>query len=344
MKNEFKLIIFGLLIVVVLSGCQGAPERNEELTVYTSIYPLYEVANRVAGDKLNVKLVVPNGAELHSYRPTPKQIANLEDADLFFYNGLGLEPWAKKVENNLKQSKEKIINISQHVNLIEYKKHQTITKETATTDHSNEHEEHKHEEHKHEEHKHEEHKHEEHKHEHNHSSKYDPHLWLDPVNMKLIAEKMKEEFVSLDPANKENYRKNYQKFAEKITQLDKKYQSSLANKQQNHILVSHSAFGYLGRRYDFKQLSVTGVAPHEEPSPGVLAKLTTQAKEHNLDYIFMETLASPKTVNVLAEEANLQVLELNPVAGLTKDEKESGDNYFTLMYQNLDNLKKALVK
>ncbi|MGM0370266.1 MAG: metal ABC transporter substrate-binding protein, partial [Bacillota bacterium] len=265
MKNRFGLIIVGILAILIFSGCQGNSQEDQDLTVYTSIYPLYEAANEVAGDNLDVRLVVPNGAELHSYRPTPKKIAKLEQADLFFYNGLGLEPWAKKVADNQEKSKNKMINISQHVNLVKYDKAHTIGGETSNSEH--EHEEHEHEEHEHEEHEHE--------------GEHDPHLWLDPLNMKLIAEKMKEKFIAIDSANKEEYENNYQQFAKKIDELNQKYESALADKKQEYILVSHSAFGYLGDRYDFKQLSVTGVAPHEEPSPGILAELTNQAEKHD---------------------------------------------------------------
>ncbi|MFO7819967.1 MAG: zinc ABC transporter substrate-binding protein [Halanaerobacter sp.] len=316
MNGKLKLATLALLILLVLTACQGSEEKNEELTVHTSIYPLYEVAKKVSGNNLNVKLVVPNGTELHSYRPTPKEISEVEKTDLFFYNGVGLEPWAEKIEDDLNDSEAKMVNISQHVNLIDYTKGHTINKESHDNKHT-----------------------EKDKH-----RRYDPHLWLDPLNMKLIAKKMREEFSSLDPNNKEAYQKNYNKFAKKINKLDQKYESDLSNQDQNYILVSHAAFGYLAKRYGFKQLSVTGIAPHEEPSPGVLADLATQAKKYNLDYIFMETLASPKTVNILSQEADLEVLELNPVAGLTKEEQESGADYFALMYQNLDNIKKALVE
>ena len=318
-KNKFNLIILMFLLVSIMAGCQPAPKEKADNIVYTSIYPLYEVANKISGEKLTVKLVVPNGTELHSYRPTPKQLANLEGANLFFYNGLGLEPWADKVVSNLENADTNPINIRKHVNLIRFNK-------------SNDQEDNNQHEHSHQESNTQ------------HHENYDPHLWLDPLNMKLIAEKMKEEFEKIDPENKAIYQKNYQKFIKEIKQLDQAYKEALSNKDQDQILVSHAAFGYLANRYNFKQLAVTGVAPHEEPSPGVLAELTTRAKNHNLEYIFMETLASPKTVNILAQEADLQVLKLNPVAGLTKEQQKAGEDYFSLMYQNLENLQKALVK
>ncbi len=129
----------------------------------------------------------------------------------------------------------------------------------------------------------------------------------------------------------------------KLQELDLEYQTVLKNRKQDHILVSHSAFGYLCKRYGLVQLSVTGIAPHQEPTPGTLAKLIEETKAHGIRYIFMETLASPKTVYVLAEEANLQVLTLNPAAGLTEEQIKSNADYFSIMRENLRNLQQALV-
>ena len=109
-------------------------------------------------------------------------------------------------------------------------------------------------------------------------------------------------------------------------------------------MVSHASFGYLADRYGLEQLAVAGVSPHQEPSSKDLARLTKEAEEHGIDYIFMETLASPKTVEVLAQEANLKVLTLNPVAGLTAKEQKQSEDYISIMKKNLSSLRKALVQ
>ncbi|WP_041607745.1 metal ABC transporter solute-binding protein, Zn/Mn family [Halobacteroides halobius] len=318
MKKKFLIFFIAVFLVVgsLLISTNSTDNllksdaqriNKGQLTVYTSIYPLYDLASKIAGDKLEVNLVVPNGAELHSYRPSPRKIAQLERADLFFYIGLGVESWAPKAVQNLTNVGVKTIKISQIVNLRTFG------------------EQHKAHEHKEKE------------------GSYDPHIWLDPINMKKIAKKIKNQFVSLDSKNKKVYQANYQQVIHKIEELNQEYKSTLKGVKQNYILVSHAAFGYLADRYGFKQLSVTGVAPHQEPSLSTLAKLTDKAKEYNLEYIFMETLANPKTVNVLAQEAGLKVLPLNPIAGLTQEEKVAGADYFSLMKENLNNLKKALV-
>ncbi|GAB6098716.1 metal ABC transporter substrate-binding protein [Halanaerocella petrolearia] len=323
--NKKVLILSVVLLLVLGSGLiinnftndslrSGVQNNTSQLKIYTSIYPLYDLATKIADDKLEVNLVVPNGAELHSYKPSPRKIAQLEKADLFFYNGLGVESWANKTVQNLTEVGVKTVRVSQVVNLKEF-----------VTGHEHN-EGHEHKDHEGEE----------------KDSSYDPHIWLDPMNMKDIAKEMRDEFIKLDSKNKEVYQANYKEVVQELEELDQEYKAALKGAKRESILVSHSAFGYLADRYGFKQLSVTGVAPHQEPSPGTLAKLTKLAKEHKFDYIFMETLANPRIVNVLAKEAELKVLKLNPVAGLTREEVDAGEDYFSLMRQNLNNLQKAL--
>ncbi|ADL13046.1 metal ABC transporter substrate-binding protein [Acetohalobium arabaticum] len=300
LNRAFNLVILFLVVGLMLSIVN--PVMGQETsTAYVSFYPLYDAATKIGGNQIDIKLVIPNGAEVHSYKPSPQKIAQLETADIFFYNGVGLESWADKAVQNLKGSKVKTVNLSKSVDLL------------PLADHHNKH--------------------------HN-----DPHIWLDPLNMKMIGEVITEEFCRLDPEHKEIYQQNFDQFAQQIDQLHKEYKTVLADKQQKYILVSHSAFGYLTNRYGLEQISVTGIAPHEEPSPNTLARLTQKANQYNLNYIFRETLSSPKTVNALAQEADLEILPLNPIAGLTETEQQNNEDYFSLMRQNLDNLKKAVKK
>lgn len=171
----------------------------------------------------------------------------------------------------------------------------------------------------------------------------DPHIWLDPMNMNRMALKIKDAFVEKDPDNKAFYEENCEELSKQLISLDEEYKEVLKNKKRNTILVSHEAFGYMAKAYGLKQMPVAGISPNQEPSPKTITKLIDIAKEKNIEYIFLETLASPKTVQIIADEADLDVLVLNPVAGLTKDEIENGDDYISIMKKNLDNLKKALV-
>ena len=314
-KSVMVVLLLGFVVLFFSILADQQVEGQSKIKIYTSIYPLHDLTSRIVGDKLELELVVPNGVEIHGYEPSPRKIASLEKADLFIYIGLGLESWAEKVVQNLEEAGVKTVRVSKDLKLLEVEEH----------DHSNCH------------------CHEHHGHGH-HGHTYDPHVWLDPLNMKEIAHLITEELIRLDQGNQEFYRANYRDYAAQIEQLDREFKEGLAEKKREYVLVSHSAFGYLGKRYGFKQLSVTGISPDQEPTPGSLARLIEEVKEHNLEYIFLETLASPKTVDVLADEADLQVLELNPVAGLTAKDIAGGEDYFSLMRKNLANLKKALVE
>ncbi len=318
---RFKcLIVVMSLILSLVSGCSFESETiesqdTEQLIVYTSIYPLYDVAAKIAGDKSDVKLLVSPGTEVHSYEPTPREIADLESADIFFYNGLDLEPWADKIVNNLEGEGITSINfsVSSGMELIEFGQVDHYHGQEINSDHNI------------------------------HHGNYDPHLWLDPMNMKSIAKRVKEEFIILDPDNQGVYQSNYEQFIDKINALDQEYKKILANRKQDYILVSHAAFGYLAHRYDLEQLAVAGISPHQEPSPRVLADLTKEAEHHGLEFIFMETIANPKTAETLAAEADLRVLTLHTIGSLTVEEMNEGQDYFSLMRENLSNLEKALV-
>ncbi|WP_027339246.1 metal ABC transporter substrate-binding protein [Halonatronum saccharophilum] len=335
---KIKLLISMLVIALLLVGCGGEEAtvgslEEDSLAVYASFYPLYYVANRIGGDKVDVELLVPYGTEVHSYEPSPRKIAQLEGADIFFYNGLDLEPWGERVDQNLSEVGVRVVKVSDGIEVLDY--------DGCGHDHSHDSHGHSHS-HSHNDNGHS-HSHNDHGHDHYHGE-YDPHIWLNPLNMKVIGGRMMEEFISLDPKNEDYYRQNYNEFAQEIEQLDKEYEEGLANRKSDYILVSHSAFQYMAERYGLKELSVSGISPHQEPSPANLARLVREVEDHNLEYIFLEVLAAPRTAEVLAQEANLEVMILNPIEGLRPEDVDEGEDYFSIMRKNLETLKKALVK
>lgn len=310
-----KILIIGVLILL-LSGCSTKMPNStngNELKVYASFYPVYYLAEQIGRDKIDLNIIIPNGSEPHDYEPSMREMANAENSNIFIYNGAGMEPWAEKLANNLNGKGVKTLNLSQYVELVE------VFEEEYDDHDDGDHDDHNH-------------------------GLYDPHIWLDPINMEKMAYEVMSEFTKLDNENEDFYKSNYEEFSSKLEELDLKYKKELENKIRDTILVSHQAFGYMANRYGFKQVSVTGITPHEEPSPKTIAKLLDIIKDEGYDYIFLESLASPKVVELLAKEGELKVLELNPISGLTKEQQDKSQDYFTLMEQNLENLKKALVK
>ena len=138
------------------------------------------------------------------------------------------------------------------------------------------------------------------------------------------------------------YTQNAEKFTAELTKLDTDYKTGLASCQVEYAVTSHSAFNYLAERYGFKVESIAGISPDEEPSPARLAELTEFVKANNVKHILFETLVSPKLAETLASEAGIETLVFNPLEGLTEDQIEAGENYITVMNQNLASLKTAL--
>lgn len=172
----------------------------------------------------------------------------------------------------------------------------------------------------------------------------DPHIWMSLENMIKIGETIKDRFIALDEKNKKDYEDNFNNLSNRLRDLDNRYFKELKDKNKNSIIVSHEAFSYMAQRYGFKQIPVVGISPEQEPSPKTIAKIIELAGDGQHEYIFLETLASPKTVEVIAKETHLKTLTLNPIEGLTDKEQNNGDDYISLMEKNLENLKKALVK
>lgn len=170
----------------------------------------------------------------------------------------------------------------------------------------------------------------------------DPHIWLDPVLVKDMANKILDGFIQIDPANEDYYKANAESLILKLENLDNEYRQGLANCKSRDIITSHSAFGYLTAAYGLNQVSVTGLSPDEEPSVQQLAEISRFARDNNVKYIFFESLISPKLSETIANEVGAKTLVLNPIEGLSSEEVSQGKDYFTEMENNLSNLKTAL--
>jgi len=170
----------------------------------------------------------------------------------------------------------------------------------------------------------------------------DPHVWLDPVLAKQVSQNISKAMTAADPTNSEYFQNNAKRLEEKFDSLNNDFVKGLSNCEQNNIVTSHSAFGYLASRYNLKQLSLTGLSPDQEPSPKELASAANFAKENKVKYIFFETLVSPKLSQTIAKEVGAKTISFNPLEGLTPEEITAGHDYFTVQRENLANLQIAL--
>lgn len=308
MKKLISIIVVVVLIMGLAACSNGSeePAQQSGLTIYTSFYPMQFLAATIAGDKAQVISLVPAGVEPHDWEPKPKTLAGLQESDMLVYNGAGMEAWLEDFLPSLQKAGVKTVNTSTGLELLPF-------------DEKNEEEDHEGEE-----------------------LIYDPHVWVSPAKYKQQAQNVLNALIEIDAANQAYYKSNFNKLTEDLDKLDSDYRQAIAGFKTKVFIVSHSAFEYLAKDYGLTQLPIRGVTPQAEPSPAKLAELVQICRENDIKYIFFESLVSPKLSETLANEVGAETLVLNDGQGITEDQMKQGRTYITIMYENLENLKKAL--
>lgn len=337
--RRFILIIAILLMCTMFFGCSSASkeqvsEQSDKLKIYTSIYPIYEFTRQVGGDKVQIINVVPAGSEPHEWEPTPKIVAEIVKADVLILSGTGVEPWAEKILKLIDPGKVTVVYAGHNIELIEGIGHHHEDKEPHDEKHHNHDHDHDTSMEKGQEQKGDSHRHE--------IDGKDPHVWLDPLNAKIMVDNILAGLIKVDEGNRDAYLSNAETFKKGLDLLHEEYQSALASVQLREFITSHAAFGYLAKRYGLIQIPIRGLSAESEPSPANMAAVTKLAKEKEIKYIFFETLISPKVSEAIAREIQGKTLVLNPLESLTDEEIASGKNYLSVMRDNLGNLKIAL--
>ncbi|MCQ4085899.1 metal ABC transporter solute-binding protein, Zn/Mn family [Saccharibacillus sp. JS10] len=331
------LMVLALATMMVLSACgQNASGKIVEgkVNVVTTFYPIYEFASTIGGEDANVINLLPTGVEPHDWTPRGQDIVSTSKAQLFFYNGAGLEGWVPDFLKGLNSDSEvKPVEVSKGVDLI-------LTDEDDGHNHGGTEADHDHEG---EEHGEDEHHEEDGHHEESADAKHtDPHTWVSPKSALIMAGNIRDSLVEADPEHKAGYDERYEALAKKLKDLDTEFTDKLTPLTNKEIVVSHQAFGYLARDYGLTQHSIMGLSPDAEPRAQDMLNLAKMVKEEGIRYIFFEELVSDKLAKTLASEAGVDTLVLNPVEGLTEQQSKDGEDYFSLMQKNLQNLLLAL--
>lgn len=294
------------LIFITLSAHKLNPSASRRIKVVTSIFPLMEFARAVSRDRGEVSLLLPPGAEIHTWQPRPSDIIRLSSADLFIYIGSDLEPWLQDILKSVRNPNLKVLEASQRISLIEEQSQES-----------------------------------EHRHE---GEELDPHIWLDFGNDQIIVDRIADVLSEIDPASFKIYRENAASYKEKLMRLDQKFSKVLKNcTHRTFIIGGHAAFGYLARRYSLRQISLYGLSPDSRPTPKKLIEVAELARKYKIKVIFFEVSVSGELAKVLAEEVGARTLVLNPGANLTKEQLRSGMTFFDIMEKNLESLKDALI-
>lgn len=311
-KNIYVMALF--FIILVLTGC-GNPENSEnhfedkeKLVIVTTIYPIYDFTLNIAGDKAEVMNLVPAGTEPHDFELSAKDMQLIEKADVFIYNGAGMEHFVDKTLAAVSNENLTVVEAASGIQLLE------AESDDDEESHGDDHEE----------------------------GKTDPHTWLSIQNAITESEEIKETLVKLDEENADYYEANFLAYKEKLEDLEKRYREALSGISHDTIVTAHEAFGYLCNEYGLKQKAVEGLTADSEPDAAKMKEIIEFCKENEIKIIFFEELVSPKVAKTIADEIGAETMTLNPVEGLTAKQEEEGLDYIGIMEQNLEALKKAL--
>lgn len=176
----------------------------------------------------------------------------------------------------------------------------------------------------------------------NEGSVPDPHILLDPVMVKNISTSILNTLVTKDPQNSEFYKNNTIQFNSKIEKLNSDIVNNLDDCRLNDFISFHDAFGYFAERYGLTQHAITGLVPEESISSKSISDAINLARQLNISIIFAEEVIDPHLSNTIANEIGRNVLSLNPIELIPLQEQDAGEDYFSKMYENADNLKIAL--
>lgn len=287
------------------SGSSASGSDSGKVQVAAAFYPLQFVAERVAGDLADVTPLTKPGVEPHDLELSINQTAALQSADVILTEH-GFQP---AVDDAVEQDvKGQVVDVEKIVDLRK-------VEEGHEDEHADEHPE------------------DEHDH-----GELDPHFWHDPLLMARYTEGVRDALVEADPDNAETYEANAKSLTENLTKVDEEFKTGLAQCKIKEVVVSHDAFTYLDK-YGLEFEPIAGLTPDAEPNPAQLAEIGEHAKEHGVTTIFSERLVSTALADTLADDLGLKTAVLDPIEGLSADTE--GEDYLSLMRQNLDALKAA---
>lgn len=288
MYRFMPVLLAGLLAMA------GSAKAADPMKVAVSILPQQFLLEQIGGDYVEVQVMIPPGASPHHFEPSTRQMAQLADAELYFSIGINFEnSWMSR-----------FIAANQDMTVIDSSKGIERRYMRAHEAHSHDHG-HNHDHH-----------HGESSHGHGHDHQHggtDPHIWLSPVLMRIVAQNVRDALIEHRPEHAEQFRENFEQLAVEINQLDTEILAKLTPipEQRRVFLVFHPAFGYFADAYGFRQIAIE--TEGKEPGPRTLAAIIDQVKERNIRTIFSEPQFPQQSANVIAREIDGNVETLDPL-------------------------------
>jgi len=264
--------------------------------VFVSILPQKFFVEQIAANLVDVRVMVEPGQAPETYEPSQRKMAELAQARLFFAIGLPFE-----------EQLTKLIDSNKYISSAVDESRNSVAAEQGETEHSDEHE-----------------------HEHGHHHNGDPHIWLDPIQVKQQAKIIYEQLSESFPAFKSKLQTNYQGFINRLVDLNNKIMTQLSIEKGEHFLIFHPALGHYAERYHLEQVAIENEG--KLPSAKYIAQLLSQLNNRKVKYILVEKQFSQKAAHTIAKQLDADLLIIDPLAY----------SYFINMQNITDNVAKSL--
>lgn len=337
MKKILYILLLAALYMGILAGCTGNPsdssvseQPSDRLTVVATLFPQYDFAREIAGDKADIFLLLPPGMESHSFEPTPGDIITIHNSDIFLYTGAEMEPWVSGIVDNIEETVV-VADLSHGIELCK-EEHNHVHEEEPCTDESHEHEDgYVHVE-------------ETLEHDHGHSHEYNPHIWTSPVLAMTMVKNIMDAFVSADPANASYYTANGEAYLEKLHELDHHFREIVAQADFDTIYVgSKFSLLYFMEEYGLHYVAAYDSCEEEaEPSIKRVVSMIKSMKESGITSVYYQELIEPYIAETIAEATGGETYLFHSCHNVSRDDLNSGVTYLSLMEQNAINLEKGL--
>lgn len=317
MKKLLSILMAMSVLCLVLTGCNigNTKTDSDKISIVTTVFPSYDFAKQIAGDKADVQLLLKAGEESHAYEPSVNDILAIKNSDIFICVGSMSEVWVDKVLDSIDTSKTKVIQLMDNVELL--------------VDGEDDHDGHDHD------------NEDDHNHDH---SEYDEHIWTSPINAITIAGVINDALIEVDTENESIYNENYNSYVDKLEALDVKFRDIVEGAKRNTLVFGDKyPLRYFSEEYGLEYMAAfTGCSTETEPGPQTLANLINEVKEEDIPVVFYLEFSSQKIADTICEATGAKKMQFHSCHNVSSEDFNNGVTYIQLMEGNAESLKEAL--
>ena len=334
MKNLKKLwAIFGLVLVVGLLAflvLNREKFEQKKYSVVSTSFPGYDFARAVTKNtNISTKMLVKPGAETHTYEPTPQDIIDIKNADMFIYVGGDSDTWVKKILKDVDTKKTHVVKLVDLVSTVEEEIVEGMEDEDEH-DHEHDHDHSHSHEHDHDH---------DHKHDHDEEEEgpeIDEHVWTSPKKAMEIVKKIAKVASEIDAAEETKINDNAEKYVAEIAQVDKDLHQAIDGKISEIVVADRFPFRYFADEFGLKYAAAfSGCSEQTEASAKTISFLINKVKQDKVRKIYKIELSNGKIAETVSKDTGAEVLELHSAHNVTADDFSKGVTYVDLMKRNL---------